>query len=212
MALSTSLLITFTFFGCSRSFSRLTQEPLDDFRRLICPIDEEEVPAALHHVEPGIGYAAREHAAVGQPDDRVVITGHHQRRLANLSEKAQARPADGRHHLHVVPPEPRRPVQPGRGLLVGERRPTSAATVEERSNQVHVAPRVVAVWCQQYRQGKGITGHGAQPAGGGSQDEPSNALRGLERKLLSNGPAQGDPEDVNASVPQLVNQSFRNGG
>jgi RND superfamily putative drug exporter len=60
---------------------RRPEESGDDRGDLVRPFQQEQVTAAGHDVQPGVRDEPVEQPAVEQRDDRVVVTGEHQRRL-----------------------------------------------------------------------------------------------------------------------------------
>src|SRR4029450_1418728 len=91
--------------------------------------DQEEVAAAVHHVQTRVGKETGEYPRVDHGDDRVAVAGNHERRGPQPPEVRQARPPHGGEELASVSAGSRRVAEP---KFAYERLHVDHAAVERR--------------------------------------------------------------------------------
>ena len=122
-------------------------------------------PPPLHHVQACVRDAGGEDASVDQRDDRVVVTGQHQRRMRKPVQPRQAGPAGDRIHLRQISADRRgfgeplggaggQPgVQPWRVRRTPARKPGRGR--QDRCSDGALPGRSVLVDAREPRQGRG---------------------------------------------------------
>ena len=161
---------------------------------------------AVVGVQPGVRDERGQDAPVDVRDDRIVVTGQDQGRLAQQRQQRQRRPACPGGQLVQVAAgwaDPGPPVQHA-GHLVGVF-PRGAAV--QLAGDLPGVPRVhIPPGSGQRGQHPRAARHHQHPGTGGDQDDPAAAARLGQRELLGQRAAPGDAEDVGPLVTELVEQ------
>ncbi|MCY1421496.1 hypothetical protein D9M71_371540 [compost metagenome] len=159
--------------------------------------------AVVDHVQLGVGNAPGQQAHVDQRDDRVVVAGQHQGRLADLVQPVEAGPAEAGEQLPVV-------AELAAGAhLAGEgqgqlRVAAEAAAVDVRGDARAVGRLDVAPRAGHAHEHLRLARQHHRAGGSGGEDQLLAALRIVVGELLGQRAAPGHADGGDLAVVQVV--------
>ncbi|MNC11713.1 hypothetical protein D3C75_594200 [compost metagenome] len=162
----------------------------------------------IDDVQLGVGNPPGQQAHVDQRDQRVIVAGQYQGRLADLVQPVDAGPAEAGEQLPVVTELARR-AHLGR-MAGGQRRVATERTpVDHGCNADYVGRLDVASRAGHHPQHFRLARHHHRTRRRGGQHEFLATLRIVIRELLGQGATPGHADDVDLPVVEIVEHARR---